>query len=126
MLAAALGRVRYEAHELDARLLSVTETDRQGQDLLMRLGVAGFAIMNVMLLSVAVWFGAAEATREMFHWISAMIALPAVAFSGQPFFRSAARSLRAGRLGMDVPISLALILASSISVFEMTLGGEHA
>ena len=126
LLAAALGRVGYEAHELDAGLLSVTETDRQGQDLLMRLGVAGFAMMNVMLLSVAVWSGAAEATREMFHWISAMIALPAVAFSGQPFFRSAARSLRAGRLGMDVPISLALILASSISVFEMTHGGEHA
>jgi len=118
--------VGYEAHELDPGLLSATETDRQGRDLLMRLGVAFFSMMNVMLLSVAVWSGAEAATRDMFHWISAAIALPTVIFSGQPFFRSAWASLRVGRLGMDVPISLALILASSISLFETIHSGHHA
>ncbi len=115
-LVAVLKRVGYEAHELDAGLLSSTETDRQGRDLLMRLGVAFFSMMNVMLLSVAVWSGAEAATRDMFHWISALIAIPTVIFAGRPFFRSAYASLSAGRLGMDVPISLALILASSISL----------
>ena len=118
--------VGYEAHELDPGLLSATETDRQGRDLLMRLGVAGFSMMNVMLLSVAVWSGAEAATRDLFHWISAAIALPTVVFAGQPFFKSAWASLRVGRLGMDVPISLALILASSISLFETWKGGHHA
>jgi len=118
--------VGYEAHELDPGLLSATETDRQGRDLLMRLGVAGVSMMNVMLLSVAVWSGAGDATRDLFHWISAAIALPTVVFAGQPFFRSAWASLRVGRLGMDVPISLALILASSISLFETWKGGHHA
>lgn len=125
-LIAALARLGYEAHELDPGLLSATETDRQGQDLLLRLGVAGFAMMNVMLFSVAVWSGAPEATRAMFHWISAIIALPTVAFAGQPFFRSAWAALRAGRLGMDVPISLALILACAISTFETVMGGDQA
>jgi P-type Cu2+ transporter len=128
--AAALIRVLaaegQEAHELDPGLLSVTETDRQGRDLLMRLGVAFFSMMNVMLLSVAVWSGAEDATRDLFHWISAAIALPTVIFAGQPFFRSAWASLRVGRLGMDVPISLALILASSISVYETWMSGHHA
>ena len=123
---AALKGVGYEAHELDPGLLSATETDRQGRDLLMRLGVAFFAMMNVMLLSVAVWSGAEDATRDMFHWISAAIALPTVVFVGQPFFKSAWASLRVGRLGMDVPISLALILASGISLFETFKGGHHA
>jgi P-type Cu2+ transporter len=123
---AVLSRVGYEAHELDAGLLSSTETDRQGRDLLMRLGVAFFSMMNVMLLSVAVWSGAEAATRDMFHWISALIAIPTVIFAGQPFFRSAWASLRVGRLGMDVPISLALILASSISLYETMQGGHHA
>ncbi len=118
--------VGYEAHELDPGLLSATETDRQGRDLLMRLGVAGFSMMNVMLLSVAVWSGAEAATRDLFHWISAAIALPTVVFAGQPFFKSAWASLRVGRLGMDVPISLALILASSISLFETWKSGHHA
>ncbi len=125
-LIAALKAVGYEAHELDPGLLSATETDRQGRDLLMRLGVAGFSMMNVMLLSVAVWSGAGEATRDLFHWISAAIALPTVVFAGQPFFKSAWASLRVGRLGMDVPISLALILASGISLFETWHSGHHA
>ncbi len=122
----ALRGVGYEAHELDPGLLSTTETDRQGRELLMRLGVAGFSMMNVMLLSVAVWSGAEDATRDLFHWISAAIALPTVIFAGQPFFKSAWASLRVGRLGMDVPISLALILASTISLFETWKGGHHA
>lgn len=122
----ALKGVGYEAHELDAGLLSATETDKQGRDLLMRLGVAFFSMMNVMLLSVAVWSGAEGVTRDLFHWISGAIALPTVLFSGQPFFRSAWAGLKVGRLGMDFPISLALVLASSISLFETIYSGHHA
>ncbi len=125
-LVAVLAGEGQEAHELDPGLLSMTETDRQGRELLMRLGVAFFSMMNVMLLSVAVWSGAEDATRDLFHWISAAIALPTVIFVGQPFFKSAWASLRAGRLGMDVPISLALILASTISVYETWMSGHHA
>ncbi len=121
-----LDAIGYPAHELDPGLLSVTETDKRGRDLLMRLGVAGFAMMNIMLLSVAVWSGAEAATRDLFHWISAAIALPTLAFAGQPFFSSAWTSLKARRLGMDVPISLALILASAISLYETFEGGRHA
>jgi Cu2+-exporting ATPase len=125
-LIAKLEGIGFPAHELDPGLLSTTETDRRGHDLLMRLGVAGFAMMNVMLLSFAVWSGAESATRDLFHWVSAAIALPTLAFAGQPFFASAWASLKARRLGMDVPISLALILASSISLYETFEGGEHA
>jgi len=125
-IVAALARAGYEGFELDAATLAAVETDAEGRDLLMRLGVAGFAMMNVMLLSVAVWSGAEAATRDLFHWISGAIALPTVAFAGQPFFRSALQALRARRLGMDVPISLALILASAISVYETLHSGRHA
>ena len=116
----------YEAHELDAGTLNATATDRAGRDLLMRLAVAGFASMNVMLLSVSVWSGAEDATRDMFHWISAAITLPAIAFSGVPFFRNAWAALRNGRLNMDVPIVLAIVLAIATSLWETMLSGEHA
>lgn len=122
----ALAAAGFTAMELDPGLLSTTESEKRGRDLLMRLGVAGFSMMNIMLLSVAVWSGAEDATRDLFHWISAMIALPTLAFAGQPFFASAIASIRARKLGMDVPISLALILSSSISLFETIKGGEHA
>lgn len=116
----------YEAHELDQGTLNATATDRAGRDLLMRLAVAGFASMNVMLLSISVWSGAEAATRDMFHWISAAISLPAIAFSGVPFFRNAWSALRKRRLNMDVPIVLAIVLAIVTSLWETMLSGEHA
>ncbi|GGH27071.1 Cu2+-exporting ATPase [Cribrihabitans marinus] len=116
----------FEAHELDPGALSATSNDRAGRDLLMRLAVAGFASMNVMLLSVSVWSGATDATRDMFHWISAAIALPAIAFSARPFFENAWSALRVRRLNMDVPIVLAILLALVTSLWETSLSGEHA
>ena len=123
---AHLDRLGYEAHELDPGTLSMTETEKQGRELLMRLGVSGFAMMNIMLLSVAVWAGAEGATRDMFHLISALIAVPTVAFAGQPFFRNAWKALRAGRMDMDAPISVALILTLFISIYETLQSGQHA
>jgi len=121
-----LGGIGYEAHELDAATLAATETDRAGRDLLMRVAVAGFAMMNVMLLSVSVWSGATDATRDMFHWISAAITFPAIAFCAQPFFRNAWAALKTGRLNMDVPIVLAIVLALITSLWETSLSGKHA
>ncbi|NOD32926.1 MULTISPECIES: heavy metal translocating P-type ATPase [unclassified Ruegeria] len=121
-----LEKAGFEAHELDPGALSATQTDKAGRDLLMRLAVAGFASMNVMLLSVSVWSGATDATRDMFHWISAAIALPAIAFSAQPFFANAWSALRVRRLNMDVPIVLAILLALVTSLWETALSGEHA
>ena len=116
----------YPAKELDSAALDQEVVDKAGRDLLARLAVAGFAAMNVMLLSVAVWSGAEDATRDLMHWISAAIALPTVAFSGVPFFKNAWTALRVGRLNMDVPISLALILASGVSLAETMESGRHA
>jgi Cu2+-exporting ATPase len=102
---------------------------RAETQLLRALAVAGFAAGNVMLLSVAVWAGHFQemgpATRGLLHWFSALIALPAIAYAGQPFFRSALRALRAGHTNMDVPISLAVLLAAGMSLFETMAGGRH-
>jgi len=97
--------------------------------LLRCLVVAGFAMGNIMLVSVALWSsdqtGMGTATRELLHWLSALIALPAVAYAGRPFFRSAWSVLRHGRTNMDVPISLGLILACAMSVFETWHARTH-
>jgi Cu2+-exporting ATPase len=125
-LIAALGFVPaiYRASAVAAR------DDRQERELLRCLGVAGFAAANVMLLSVAVWSGhdgsMGAATRTLFHWLSAIIALPAIAYAGRPFFRSAFAGLRAGRTNMDVPISVGVMLACIVSLHETWIGAEHA
>ena len=105
------------------------ETKREDKRLLIAMGVAGFAAANVMMLSFAVWAGAdsmSAGTRGLFHWLSALVAMPALAFSGRVFFASAMGALRGGRLNMDVPISLALILATGMSLYETITLGEHA
>ena len=120
-----LGRLGYEARLLDASLLGQTE-DHTGRALLLRIAIAGFAMMNVMLMSVAVWSGADDATRTLFHWLSAAISMPAVLYVAQPFFHKAWQALRVGRLNMDVPISLALLLACGMSLYETAAGGHTA
>ncbi len=102
---------------------------KEERELLLAMGVAAFAAANIMLLSVSVWAGAGEMgsnTKQIMHAISGVIALPAVVFSGRPFFRSAWSVLKRGRANMDVPISLAIILAFAVSVVETIRGGEHA
>ena len=113
----ALNDAGFDAHELDATALRPANDDA-GRRLLARAAVAGFAMMNVMAISVAVWSGAGDVTRVMFHWVSAAIALPALAFSAVPFFASAWGALRAGRVNMDVPIALAILLAAATSFYE--------
>jgi len=103
--------------------------DDPGRDYLRRVGVAGFAAANIMLLSIAVWAGSASdmapATEAFFYRLSALIAIPAVIYAGQPFFRSAYGALKARRLNMDVPISLAVILATAMSCWQMLKGSDQ-
>lgn len=117
-----LRRLGYEAHIFDM----TQDKDPTFTRLLIALGVAAFASSNVMLLSVAVWSGADAATRDMFHWISGLIALPTLIYSGRIFYVSAWNALRARRVNMDVPIALAITLAFGMSVYETLNHGQHA
>ena len=112
--------------EAQARKSVSATRPAEDRELTIALGVAGFGMMNVMLLSVSVWSGADGATRDLFHWLSAMIALPVIAYSGRQFFRSAWKALRRGRTNMDVPISIGVILASGLSLYETATHGDHA
>lgn len=123
-LKAALTRLGFEAEMLADPGLDVAAAENRA--LLRALAVAGFAAMNIMLLSVSVWSGAEGATRQMFHWLSALIALPTIAYAGMPFFRSAWAALRQGHTNMDVPISIGVLLTSGMSLYETATGGAHA
>ncbi|MEM9277074.1 MAG: heavy metal translocating P-type ATPase [Pseudomonadota bacterium] len=124
-IAEKLEQLGFEHHLSGNNDLANTETSAS-KSLLLALAVAGFAAANIMLLSVSVWSGADEETAILFHLISGLIAVPTVAFSGQPFFKSALKALSAKRLNMDVPISLAVLLALGMSIYESLTGGEEA
>ncbi|WP_445502934.1 heavy metal translocating P-type ATPase [Microvirga sp. G4-2] len=123
-----LQRLGYRAHPYQSRLVEEEEA-RRSQWLLKCLAVAGFASMNIMLLAVSVWSGnvtdITPETRDFFHWLAAFIALPTVAYAGQPFFRSAMSALKAKRTNMDVPITIGILLALTMSVVETINHAEH-
>ncbi len=119
----ALSAIGYAGHLYD---MGAERQDPVLSELLRALAVAGFAASNIMLLSVSIWAGAEGPTRDLFHWISALIALPALAYSGQVFFRSAWRAVRHGQTNMDVPISIGVGLAFGMSLYETIQHGPHA
>jgi P-type Cu2+ transporter len=113
------------AHSLFDPAQEPAETgDTNARQLLLGMAVAGFAAANIMLLSVSVWSGADAETGQLFHLISGLIAAPAIFFAGRRFFSSALTALSARRLNMDVPISLAVLLAFAMSLYEALRGGE--
>ena len=119
-----LGDIGFEAVPITGDMTDGTQ--QESRQMLQAMAVAGFAMMNIMLLSVSVWSGAQGFTRDLFHWISALIALPTVAFAGRPFFRSAWAALRKGRTNMDVPISIGVLITTALSLFETFTHGPHA
>ena len=125
-----LGGLGYPATPFDPRA-ALQQRDREGRELILALGVAGFGAMNAMMFSVPIWAGLFDqelgpATRTMMMWMSGAIGAPCAIFAGMTFFRSAWRSLRAGRANMDVPISVGVILTLAISFSETILNGRDA
>src|SRR5690606_4828149 len=104
----ALSRIGYEAHLFEA---APSKQDKELGRLVRALAVAGFCAMNIMLFSVSIWAGAEAELRNLFHWISAALAVPALVYSGRIFFVSAWNAVRHGHTNMDVPISIGVILA---------------
>lgn len=125
-IASTLEKLGYTPIPVDMGDAAFEAQRNHGRKLLRSLAVAGFAAANVMLLSVSIWSGAEGSTRDLFHLLSALIAVPAVFYSGQVFFSSALSALSNRMLNMDVPISLAVLLALAMSVFETVQGGEEA
>jgi Cu2+-exporting ATPase len=123
---AAVAGAGFEARPFAPEDAVAASAGAESRALVKALAVAGFAMMNIMLLSVSVWSGATGSTRDLFHLVSALIAIPAIAYAGMPFFRSAAQALSRGRTNMDVPISIGVLLATGLSLHETLTSGPHA
>lgn len=124
---ARLEELGYEAQPFEAQdVLDAGEAE--GRFLLHCLAVSGFAAVFVVGLTDAIWYGGidlAAPVRTLFFWLAGVVAIPASLYAGLPFFRSALKSLKAGATNMDVPISLALVLALALSVYQTAQGGSH-
>lgn len=99
---------------------------RESQNFLLRIGLAGLATMQVMMLAVALYTGyfydLEPEYRDYFRWVSMIFATPVVLYSAQPFYFSALRALMSLRVNMDVPVSIAILLAYGASCVATAKG----
>jgi Cu2+-exporting ATPase len=102
----------FSATEDDAR------RDREGKQAIRRLAVAGIGMMQVMMLAVPLYAGMAQQYEIFMRFASMILTLPVVLFSARPFFDAAIRDLKSRHLTMDVPVSLAIILAFGASIWS--------
>jgi Cu2+-exporting ATPase len=112
-----LTRIGYSAVPYDPETAegSIRKTNRA---MLFRLFFAGFAMMNMLWISIALYSGANEdGFRQFFHWMGLLLATPTLLYSGYPFFRGAAGGLRAGHLTMDLPIAIGLSVTYAYSCY---------
>ena len=125
-LVARLSRLGFRVAPYTPACLRASE-DAEGRALVRALGIAAFGAMNVMLVSIAVWVGEdmGAHTREFMHWLAALIGLPTVLVAGMPFCRSAASALRAGRVNMDMAVSLGVLATTGMSLVETFRNGPY-
>ncbi|WP_350333948.1 heavy metal translocating P-type ATPase [Coralliovum pocilloporae] len=123
-----LTKLGYEAQPFDPNRQK-DKSDPESRRLMRAIAVSGFAGMNVMLLSISVWSGNVSdmlpETRAFFHWISAVIAIPATLYAGRPFFSSAWAAVRSRFLNMDVPIAIGVLLALGLSIYQTIHHAKH-
>lgn len=121
---AEIRSIGYQAHPFDAnRLHNINERERKHS--LRRIAIAGIGMMQVMMTALALYIGEAdmgESARNLLRWIGLFITTPVLLFASSVFFRSAWRELKRSRLGMDVPVSIAMITAYTASVWATITG----
>jgi P-type Cu2+ transporter len=100
-----LGEIGYAAVPFDPEAAEGALA-RHNRALLYRMAFAGFAMMNLMWISIALYTGADQGEfRSLFHWLGFAIATPTLAYSGWPFYRGAWIGVRNRSLSMDLPIA---------------------
>ena len=99
------------------------------QSLLIPLSIAGFGTMNIMVFSFAVWSGLisdmGDNSRQFMHWLSAFIAVPVIFYSAYPFYIPAFQTIKAQRITMDTPITLAIFVTLFASLYETYNHANH-
>lgn len=125
----AIRSIGYRAHPYDPGTRDKA-FQRERHLALRRLAVAGLGMMQVMMLAVALWLGHGDEEHsgllQFMRWVAAGLTTPVVFYAAVPFFRSAWRDLRHRQLGMDVPVSLAILSTYFASLYSVALGtGEH-
>jgi len=100
---------------------------REDRTLLIKLGVAGAAVGNLMLLAVALYAGLfagmSAADETLFRWLSMCVAVPALGFAATPMFKTALGALRARRLHLDLPLSIGIIAGLVWGTVNVLRGG---
>ncbi len=121
----AIAAIGYHAHPYDPQRQEAVFR-RERSRMLRRIGVAGVGAMQVMMMAIALYLGDYQGMdahiRGLLRWASLAITLPVIGYSGQAFFLSAWRDLRRRRLGMDVPVAIALASAFVASAWHTVLG----
>ncbi len=96
---------------------------RERHDMMRRLAVAGLVYLQVMMISLSLYFGdfldLSDQLRYFFWWVALVLSTPIVLYSGQAFFQPAWRDLRQKRISMDLPVSLSILLAYGGSVYAV-------
>ena len=113
----ALARIGYSAVPYDQENAEGV-IKKSNRSMLFRLFFAGFTMMNLIWISIALYSGADKGEfRDFFHWMGFMLATPTLLYSGYPFYRGAIGGLRVGRLTMDLPIAIGLSVTYAYSTY---------
>ena len=123
-LAQDLSRLGYIPHPLKMNESSSRLQKKEERRELLRIGVAGAAMGNIMLYAISNYAGADGYFRTIFNWINLVIAIPVIFYSALPFYKTSIQAIKMRTLSIDIPLSIAMLGGFFFSTFSMFTGGE--
>lgn len=124
----AIEHIGYQALPFKANDAEI-RNKKQSKEFIKRLGISGILMMQIMMIAFGLYFGAfsgmAEHNKVYLRWVSFILTVPIIFYGALPFYTGAIKAIKAKRLSMDVPVSIAIILAFSASAWAtVTQQGE--
>lgn len=124
-VAEGLEHIGYKPHPVcESRQASDLSRAENRKDMI-RIGVAGFCMMNIMILFVSIYAGADKSLLSLFRWLSGALFIPVAIYAAAPFYQGALSAFRARQIHIDLPVAGAILIGSAASVMNLITGSEH-
>jgi len=121
-VAKVLSRLGYTPHTVENNQKELFI--RANRSALLRLGIAGACMGNIMMMSVAIYGGATGHIAHLFNWVSVVLSLPVIFYCALPFYKQALASFKAKHFTIDVPLALGIVGASGVSFINVMQGRD--
>lgn len=121
-VAQLLNKLGYRPYPIKDQNHQAEMIRKEDRSLMLKIGIAGAASMNVMIYQISIYGGADGVYAQWFNYINLGLTVPVFFYSALPFFQSAWRNIKSRSISIDLPIAIGIFMAFAIGILNTIVG----